>query len=248
MSTRPRITLVSFTQHPVEVMLYAYKNMNGAIPDTLEEFMASPNLTEQVKKDFVVFLGNSMLGGVQEFVSTVWCLKNVSRAFQQQLTRHRTAAYSIQSLRVVDKKKFATSKDFHTPSNAVSPLYFGQVMANIERQYRMLIEKGERVEVARGILPLNIKSPITMSINLRNLITLISTRLCRMVQGEFREVATLMIQEVTTKMGEDFRQLFHAPCDKTGMCPFAEGCGFRPKLLTSEGKYTEVLKAFVTEL
>jgi flavin-dependent thymidylate synthase len=244
--TAPVVKLITFTPHPIEVMLYAFRNMHGQNPDSLEEFLASGHITDGLKKDFVEYLAAEPLGGgVQEFVSTVWLLRNVSRAFQQQLTRHRTAAYSIQSLRIVSKAQFATQEDYQSPTNVKDPVAFAAAMLQVERLYQDLIDGGEKVEVARGILPLNIYSPITMCINLRNLAALLSSRLCRMAQGEFQTVAHMMIAEVVGKMGEELGVLFSAPCENTGFCPHAEGCGWRPKLPFCEGKHTESIKQFV---
>jgi flavin-dependent thymidylate synthase len=242
----PVITLVNFTPHPVEMMMMAFKNMHGQIPNTLEEFIEKEQISSSLRKDFVEYCAAEPLtGGVQEFVSTVWNLKNVSRAFQQQLTRHRTAAYSIQSLRIVKHKNFAGDFHYHVPPNVKDEKNFHSAMLNVEYLYDDLIDVGELAEVARGILPLNIYSPITMCINLRNLSSLLSSRLCLMAQGEFQDVARMMIEEVVTKMGEEFAVLFSAPCEPTGFCPHAEGCGHRPKFPFCEGKHKESIKEFV---
>jgi len=242
----PIVRLISHTLHPIEVMLYAFRNMHGSNPDSLEELMASGHITSELKKDFVEYLAAEPLGGgVQEFVSTVWLFRNVSRAFQQQLTRHRTAAYSIQSLRIVDKMLFATREDYHLPENTKDPVAFAAAMMRTEQDYQDLLYRGEKAEVARGVLPLNICSPITMCINLRNLSSLLSSRLCRMSQGEIRTAAEMMVREVVGKMGEEFGALFSAPCEPTGFCSHAEGCGHRPKFPFCEGKHTESIKQFV---
>jgi flavin-dependent thymidylate synthase len=171
--------------------------------------------------------------------------KNVSRAFQQQLTRHRTAAYSIQSMRVVPKEEFAVNHEFHTPGNAEFPAVYEDIMFEIEDKYRELLDLGEKTEVARGILPLNIFSPITMSINLRALIGLISARLCNMTQGEFKTVALMMIKEVCDKMGSEFSYLFSAPCERDFRCPHAITCGKHPLLDSCEGKFNDRIKSFM---
>jgi len=240
----PKVVLVNFTPRPIETMMFAYKNMHGSLPNSLDELVAT--VTPALKKEFMDYLpAESLSGGVQEFVNMVWLFKGVSRAFQQQLTRHRTAAYSIQSLRIVPKEYFATDGDYHTPSNVKYEETYHRAMRGIEESYSEMVSLGENTEVARGILPLNICSPITMNINLRALVGLISARLCRMAQGEFRVVAEMMAAEVVKNMGEEFAVLFAAPCEHSGICPHADGCGWRPKSEFAEGRNTQSMKDWV---
>jgi len=243
---QPRVKLINFTPHPIETMLFGFRNMHGAVPDTMEKFLSDPALTPQLKREFVEFLvAEPLSGGVQEFVNMVWLFKDVSRALQQQLTRHRQAAYSIQSLRVVPKEFFASQGEYHTPENVRLPESYAAAMAEIESMYSAMLAEGERTEVARGILPLNITSPITMNINLRSLVGLISARLCNMTQGEFRAVALQMIEEVCSKMGEELRYMFAAPCERDERCPHAITCGRFPLLDSCEGRFTESIQRYM---
>jgi len=244
--SNPIVKLINFTPRPIETMLYVYKNMHGAVPEGLADIITDSDVTDELKEDFVGYLAAEPLaGGVTEFVSTVWCLKNVSRAFQQQLMRHRQASYSIQSLRIVPKEHFATDDDYHTPSNVKYEETYHRAMRGIEESYSEMVSLGENTEVARGILPLNVCSPITMSINLRSLVGLISARLCRMAQGEFRVVAELMVKEIKLKMAPELWLLFHAPCELSGLCPHADGCGYKPRAAYCEGANTERMKNWV---
>jgi len=184
-----------------------------------------------------------LAGGILEFVNTAWYLGNVSRAFQQQLTRHRMAGYCIQSMRIQSKGTFSTNGEYHMPPDVVDAERFEHIMNRIEDSYSELIIADEPNQVARGILPLNIYSPITMNINLRSLRELICTRLCEMAQGEFKHVAFLMMDAVVKKMGSEFAVLFKKPCERLGFCPHAEGCGdIKPRW---EGTMTKGLKEFI---
>jgi len=245
-----KISLVNFTPRPVETMLFAFKNMHGSIPDSLDDlFEDGAAAPPDLRKEFLEYCAAGPLtGGIQEFVSTVWALKGVSRALQQQLTRHRTAAYSIQSLRIVERRKFASDGDFIQPPRTSSDdLRYWLSMKAIEVEYNRLLNEGFAAEDARGVLPLNITSPITMSISLRGLSSLLSARLCRLTQGEFRRVGEEMIEEVCRKMGEEFRCFFSAPCEKTGFCPHPECCGYREPFPSVRGKLSEKIRAFVKD-
>jgi len=131
-----------------------------------------------------------------EYFSMVWIFKGVSRAFQQQLTRHRLASYSIQSLRVVDVGQFADEGRYHCPESVRDKDRYHDYMLDIQDKYRRLIQSGESTENARGILPLNIHSPITMCINYRALIGLLKQRLCLCAQEEWKAVVAQMRSEL----------------------------------------------------
>lgn len=246
MSNKPIVKLFNFTPSPIETMMWAFKNMHGKISGDFVEFINFQVPSDQVVSEFAEFLAvDPLAGGVQEFVSTVWFFDNVSRAFQQQLTRHRTAAYSIQSLRVVDKRGFADRREYLIPDDVKNRAAYEHNMLEIQEHYNSLIEMGEPVQAARGILPLNIYSPITMCINLRNLRALVNTRLCTKVQGEFRLVAEMMIEEVVAKMGEEFKPFFGAPCEQLGFCAMEPSCGKKKQLPGRKGKFTDAIKEFI---
>lgn len=119
-------------------------------------------------------------------------LLNVSRAFQQQLTRHRIDfSYSIQSLRMVNVGKFATNGAYTIPrpfSEEQSKEQFCAMFQHVEDLYNVLVEKMP-TEDARGILPLNIHSPVSFSATFRAIHAMLKQRLCLSTQGEFRDVA-----------------------------------------------------------
>ena len=128
-----------------------------------------------------------------EYFSTVWVLENVSRAFQQQLTRHRIGfSYNIQSLRMVEQRNFATEGRYHCPESVKDRKIYHSRMAIIENLYNNSLNDGESSEDSRGLLPLNIYSPITMSCSYRALVGLLRQRLCVMAQEEWKEVAEQM--------------------------------------------------------
>jgi len=80
------------------------------------------------------------------------------------------------------------------------------------------MDVGESVQVARGILPLNIFSPISMVANMRNLLYMFPSRMCQQVQGEFKEVVLKMIEEIKEKMSPIFVEHLKEPCRMIGKC------------------------------
>jgi len=233
---KKEVFLISWTDKPLMTMMWAFSNMHNSVPDTLEEF-ESDNTTKfgsdlgRIKFSFIKMLATNPHSSVLEFVNTNWMIRGGSRAFQQQLTRTRLAAYSIQSMRIVDVGRFFEEEMFHVPErfssdekSAVKSEYL-QAMKSAQESYCKLISLGAKVEDARGVLPLNICSPITMSINLRALSHMLETRLCNLAQDEHRLFAEKMVKEISTKLGAEFGQLFRKPCEKAGHCTMPINCG-----------------------
>lgn len=163
-----------------------------------------------------------------EYINMIFVIKNVSRAFQQQLTRTRLAGYSIQSLRVVTKKNFAINGHYTIPPNLDENQQnkFHTIMLNIQREYETLIAMGWKAEDARGVLPLNIHSDISMTINLSSLHHMLTQRFCVLTQWEYRQVAIQMANLVRTNIGEKYARDMEAPCVKAKKCPMRNDyCG-----------------------
>lgn len=229
------VKLVSWTENPIETMMWSFMNMHWKIPDNLDDFVKEQKEKfgeegwEELKKDFLKLMSENPHSSVLEFVNTVWYIDGASRAFQQQLTRTRTAAYSIQSLRIVPVGSFAKDNNYHIPeriaNNKEALKEYEEFMGVCEKYYEKISKiEGIKTEDARGILPLNINSPITMAINLRAMQHMMEWRMCYLTQGEFRDVAKLMRDEIKEKLGKEFLQLFQPPCVKLGTCPMVINC------------------------
>ena len=206
------VKLMNWTPEPVRTVLWAYKLMREEVVAPIRELDGNEAVST------VRRLVRDKLGGALEFVSTVWLFDKVSRAFQQQLTRHRQYGYSIQSMRVVDKREFASMEQYLVPDDVKDEALYKGSMLEIQRAYQFLLDRGEEVQVARGILPLNIFSPISMVANMRGLLHMFEQRMCRQVQGEFREVVLEMIKEIRNKMSPVFVGHIAEPCVMTGRC------------------------------
>jgi thymidylate synthase (FAD) len=197
MNKKPEIKLFSITNDPLEcIALSMLAWENSTIPSTPEEIDLRENeLVEMFRKMMKVQHQTGL-----EYVNTVWTMKNVSRAFQQQLTRHRIGfSYSIQSLRVVDVGNFADNYDYYMPSTVKDKRRFHEAMLDTQYNYRKMIslaDTSEKIEDARGILPLNIFSHITMSCSYRALLALIKQRMCVIAQEEWKEVVKQIRSEL----------------------------------------------------
>ena len=163
-----------------------------------------------------------------EYVNMTFIIKNTSRAFQQQITRTRHASFSIQSMRMILKNGFARKGHYTMPPGLtdLQKAMFHNHMTAIEYAYEGMIHEGVAPEDARGMLPLNIHSDITMTINLNALYHMMGQRLCVNTQHEFRQVAAQIKGLVNEKMGAIFSEPIDAPCVRMKKCPMGEEfCG-----------------------
>lgn len=219
---KPHVKLVTISGHPLETIRWAADVSRIRIGDDPVAYCSSQGFTQDDLADYFVNMVQEQFATPLEYVHTVWYLDNVSRAAQQQITRHRQASYSIESMRVVPKENFATQRMYHVPDRiARDPekmKEFHQSMLYIEEEYNRLISEGVEVEDARGILPLNIFSTITMAMNLRSVIHLILARCCAKAQGEVHDIAMMMMKELAPFLGEKVAKKIQRPCTLLGKC------------------------------
>ena len=221
---RPKVILFSHTKHPYQSIALAVSAW------TSDEFVETPQEIKDVSIENVDKALRAYHRTALEYLDMVFIIKNVSRAFQQQLTRTRQAGYSIQSLRVVTKKKFATNGHYTMPPslNKEQQEQYHKGMLEIEKMYEEALESGVPVEDARGLLPLNIHSDITMHINFSSLLHMTAQRLCVNTQWEYRQVVLQMKQQIDYHLGGILSSRIEAPCVHANKCVMRnEYCGVK---------------------
>lgn len=235
-----KVTLVNCTPDPEKTIYAAWQIMHTGPIITSEVMVEYPEegMEPFFKngpsiRDFLKAVGNQVHQGVLEMVHFNLLIENVSRAFQQQLTRTRQASYCIQSLRVVRCDNFADEGSFLPFQGAreKGDYYYEQAMMAAQSAYRNMIASGASAEDARGVLPMAIFSPIWMSINLRALIHMLDQRFCTFTQGEFKKVAEAIREAIREKhpmLAEAF--LDRCGCERTNFCSSSVPCGKYPKL------------------
>ena len=134
-----------------------------------------------------------------EFIDYVFDIRDVTRGFTHQFVRTRQASYAQQSQRTVDMQGFSYSVPEKIATNKEAKLIYDQTMELINMRYQQLRELGVYAEDARGVLPTNIHTNIVAKFNLRTLHEMAKSRLSPRAQGEYREVFTLMVDEVVKK-------------------------------------------------
>lgn len=131
-----------------------------------------------------------------EFCNYTFLIEGVTRAFTHQLVRTRTASFAQQTMRVlnVDGWDYGTGPSVEG-DNALRCGY-EDTMKEISEMYEWLIDKGAKIEDARGILPTNIHTNIVMGCNLRTLTETIRKRSSPRTQGEYREFLTKLKEAI----------------------------------------------------
>jgi flavin-dependent thymidylate synthase len=180
------------SRHAAGVLLFTKSTRLNMTPELISKINSMPD--KEVM--FNLRMMSNTNPGSWEFIDFSFLFEGVSRALQQQLTRTRHASYAIQTLRVVDMKKWEYETGPSIKGNADKQAIYDSTMRTIDQAYRKLIELGADIEDARGILPINIKTNMCMKINMRNFIILSRKRLSGRVQNEYRHLMDAAVMEV----------------------------------------------------
>lgn len=186
------VTLFDYTDKAVEKLIFTKSTRLEMNPGLLEEIDSWP---EEKKQEELAYIAKTNPGS-WEFVHYSFLITGVSRAFTHQLVRTRNASYAQQSMRISNMADFDFIFPERIDENNYAAVAVGGVLSRIKEAYRELLYAGIPPEDARSILPTNISTNICMSINLRNLVQLVKSRLGGRTQGEYREVAEKMVDAV----------------------------------------------------
>lgn len=149
-------------------------------------------------EEFVRMLIKRGHESVLEHANATFRISEVSRTMTHQLVRHRLAAYTQQSQRVVneaDLKNYTTPPDIQNSDLTVRTL-FHDAMKKCFDTYDILINRGIRKQDARFVLPNACHTQIVMTCNLRNWRHVIKMRGNKHAQWEIRSV----IKEILDKL------------------------------------------------
>lgn len=141
----------------------------------------------------------STLPSSWEFVNATFCIRNISRACAQQITRTRWSpmeadifgSYAMQAQRVVD----VSSAGYYVPDHLSEPQkeWYAETLNCQVADYKDAMERQEiRPEDARGLLPMHMHCNLIAKWDLRALAELCRKRESIRVQGEYVFVAQEM--------------------------------------------------------
>jgi len=161
----------------------------------------------------------SMAIPVSEMVQFVFQFDNVSIAWREQIVRHRTNAYWIQSGRITDYSKIYEYQMYNVPDsikdNPTLSEKWHDHWKSTQQFYIEMKNSGVLDQDAREIVGNGALHRMTMGINLRNLIHLAKHRTCWIAQDHWVEIIRQMVEELR-KVDPLLGIIGHPPCFKNG--------------------------------
>jgi flavin-dependent thymidylate synthase len=198
-----KVTLIDCTGYGVEdpedyaanILIFAKSTRLTMSPGLLSEIKAWP--WEKKLKE-LEYIANTIPAS-HEFLHYTFLIEGVSRAFTHQLVRSRQFSYAQQTMRVLDVSdgpgwtysigpSVSGPKDPNQTVASLRQALYKEIMQDISKAYKELLDAGASIEDARGVLPTNIQTNIMMKGNLRNFCELVKKRSSSRTQGEYRDV------------------------------------------------------------
>jgi flavin-dependent thymidylate synthase len=198
-----KVTLISYTQDAVNLLLFTKQTRLNMTPGLLEEVRGWP---DEMKFAELSYMANTIPSS-WEFVDYIFLIEGVSRAFTHQFVRTRHGSYAQQSLRIVDAGDFdfvmperLTAKAQHS-SGLAYPGSARHVVLDVLERLRAAYKELRRLSVApedaRAILPTNVSTNIVAKFNLRTMAELAASRTGGRTQGEYQDVMKAMTEAIT---------------------------------------------------
>lgn len=168
-----------------------------------------------------------------EHITIQFQFKDMSRACQQQWTRHRLQILGIQSQRYIDffSDKDTEAKVYIPASIAANPealkIYkeYLEQLPEVVSKIKALGDKHIKDEDIRYLYPNALCSDGMVTINLRSLLHILNERLCSKAQKEIRDFAYVVAKHLKKEL--PFIGLLCEPkCMRLGHCPELNGCGY----------------------
>ena len=186
---------------------------------------------------------------VLEHFTMTFAVSGVSRALTHQLVRHRIGiSYSQQSQRYVNMEEFeyvtpasmddrviAESYDFFNNRNVYITMReeYENIMENLRRYYKSMIDAGIPEEDARYILPNACCTNIIVTVNARELRHMAEERMCAKAQAEICQLVKEMVRQAKDVAPTIFADA-GPKCEHTHICYERNGCGRYPKHVVME--------------
>lgn len=168
-----------------------YKSDNLITPDSAKNFVGK-----------IAQRGHESV--IEHYNITVRFICN--RGFTHELVRHRLAAYSQESTRYCNynKDKFGSEitviKPFEINEDTKEYDLWKEAMQNAEKSYMAMIENGSKPENARGVLPIDIKTEIVITTNLREWKHIFKLRTSKAAHPSMRELMIPLLKEFKEKI------------------------------------------------
>ena len=209
----PKVILLRHTAEPEKIVASAARLCySSADIIDLQESMTEKKISSLIRR--CISMGHM---SVLEHASFSFGVEGISRAMTHQLVRHRVASYSQQSQRYVEYDDVGFIAPDSINSNPELQKDFSEMLKNIEKAYRALVDKGIPAEDARYILPNATSTKIVITMNARELRHFFKVRCCNRAQWEIRDVAIKMLGHCRSASPVLFADC--GPSCLTGPCP-----------------------------
>jgi len=209
---RPRARLISFTPEPELAVARAARLCYS--PSGYAEVAGA--MTVAQARALIALLREQGHLSPFEHASFQFYIEG-SRAMLAQLTRHRIASYSVQSMRYVTPER---PEYIVPPRVRREPDLAGRYRAAMTEAfaaYRDLLERGVKAEDARFVLGQGVATRLVCSFNARSLHNFFRLRCCRRAQWEIRQIAWQMLRAVRDVAPALFEKAGPA-CETEGRC------------------------------
>ena len=196
-----KITIENYPEMYLEMIYTAGRNCYGTRD-------AGKTITERRKlAKFTEMLVGKGHESVLEHICVSIYLKDVSRSFLAQITRHRLVSYSVKSQHYVKHSDFKY-KELEDYGNSVfNELEYNNLMDEIRKLYIDMVNTGIPHYIAREILPNACLTDIYMTANSREWRHIIRMRIGKENTPEIREFARTVLRELYMLMPEIFGDL-----------------------------------------
>jgi thymidylate synthase (FAD) len=129
----------------------------------------------------------------------------VDRGVMAELTRHRTLSFTIESTRFVNYKKqgeleFVEPIEFQDKTKFTKVWPWEQSIAESERAYLEMVERGIRPQEARSVLPNALATTISATGNLRTWRHVLLLRTTREAHPDMRNIMIPLLKELQEKV------------------------------------------------
>lgn len=159
-------------------------------------YKSEDKITDDSCKKFVKAIVNLGHESVLEHVS-ITVKFTISRAIANEIVRHRIASYSQESTRYCNYKNCIQIVIPESVGNKPESLKdYKEACTAISNTYELLLNCGCKPEIARGILPNDLKTELVMTANLREWRHFFKLRCARPAHPELRRVTIPLLFEL----------------------------------------------------
>jgi len=183
-----------YSWRAADLLIYTKGTRVTMGPDRLTEIA---NWSNERKLEELAYMSRTIPSS-WEFVDYTFQITDVTRAFTHQLVRTRTGSYAQQNQSVQEMGTWGYRTGPSIEKNSGAKALYETTMNTIAHAYELLLTMdGVKVEDARGLLPTNIFTNITVKWDLRTCCDTFRKRASsERGHGEYHEVIALMRERI----------------------------------------------------